>query len=426
MFLRFSTCQHEYKPCIMDWKNSSSSDTSDGALNVEGRGRSSKKDKNKGRDRSKSRVRVSQEVGLHVGTMKREVGYRIRECPTKMSDKKEDKACVRNYVQGNLGRVYLGDDKPCDILGNGDVHVQMENWRVLSLQDVRHVPKLIKNLISASYGEGSYDYRIWDHVGRKDDVDTRKSTIGYVFTLGGDAISYVSRLQKVTPLSTTEVEEGMHDHARYFSKFLEHGLDMTVHNEQELCIVASFSYRLLYRYFSEIIHLVRVTGPPFPFPFSGATQPSRSHSPIPPPPPDLRGKVSIERLVVRTMQCSVVLHVEILRFVRLTVYLLRYCSQGMSGGYECLGGDNYIYNCKCLALARHGFFVLNWNPYVSGTYKVFRDVEKLFVNDNDLEHNGHMKEMTLSAFCISITITACALTIDESPATLSADYTLWK
>ena len=38
------------------------------------------------------------------------------------------------------------------------------------------------------------------------DVNTRKSTIGYVYTLGGTAVSWVSRLQKIVALSTTEAE----------------------------------------------------------------------------------------------------------------------------------------------------------------------------------------------------------------------------
>ena len=42
-----------------------------------------------------------------------------------------------------------------------------------------------------------------DHSG---DRDSSKSTTGYVFTLGGAAVSWVSQLQKVVALSTTEAE----------------------------------------------------------------------------------------------------------------------------------------------------------------------------------------------------------------------------
>ena len=38
------------------------------------------------------------------------------------------------------------------------------------------------------------------------DVDNRKSTTGYVHTLGGTAVSWVSKLQKIVALSTTEAE----------------------------------------------------------------------------------------------------------------------------------------------------------------------------------------------------------------------------
>ena len=37
-------------------------------------------------------------------------------------------------------------------------------------------------------------------------MDTRRSTIGYIYTLGGTIVSWVSQLQKVVALSTTEAE----------------------------------------------------------------------------------------------------------------------------------------------------------------------------------------------------------------------------
>ena len=39
-----------------------------------------------------------------------------------------------------------------------------------------------------------------------EDIDAKQSTIGYVFIVGGAAVSCVSRLQKINALSTTEVE----------------------------------------------------------------------------------------------------------------------------------------------------------------------------------------------------------------------------
>ena len=39
-----------------------------------------------------------------------------------------------------------------------------------------------------------------------DDIDSRKSTTGFVFTLDGTAISWASNLQKIVTLFTTEAE----------------------------------------------------------------------------------------------------------------------------------------------------------------------------------------------------------------------------
>jgi hypothetical protein len=38
------------------------------------------------------------------------------------------------------------------------------------------------------------------------DLDQRRSTTGYVFTMAGEVVSLISRLQKVIALSTTEEE----------------------------------------------------------------------------------------------------------------------------------------------------------------------------------------------------------------------------
>ena len=54
-----------------------------------------------------------------------------------------------NYVPGNLGKVYLGNNQSCEIVGKGVVKVKL-NGSVWELKNVRHIPDLTKNLISVS------------------------------------------------------------------------------------------------------------------------------------------------------------------------------------------------------------------------------------------------------------------------------------
>ncbi|KAH9299655.1 hypothetical protein KI387_031337, partial [Taxus chinensis] len=53
-----------------------------------------------------------------------------------------------DYVQGDFGHIFLGDDEPCSIVGKGSVQVKMQNGNTWLLKDVRHVPTLRRNLIS--------------------------------------------------------------------------------------------------------------------------------------------------------------------------------------------------------------------------------------------------------------------------------------
>ncbi|GFS46649.1 hypothetical protein Acr_00g0103530 [Actinidia rufa] len=55
---------------------------------------------------------------------------------------------LQNYVQGNFGKVYLGDDEACNIVGKGDVQITQTDRTILKLKDVRHVPSITRNLIS--------------------------------------------------------------------------------------------------------------------------------------------------------------------------------------------------------------------------------------------------------------------------------------
>ena len=58
-----------------------------------------------------------------------------------------NKEVLQNYVAGDFGKVYLGDDRPCSIVGRGDVQLAMKGSK-WCLKDVRHVPKLKKSLVS--------------------------------------------------------------------------------------------------------------------------------------------------------------------------------------------------------------------------------------------------------------------------------------
>ncbi|WVY97343.1 hypothetical protein V8G54_029494 [Vigna mungo] len=57
------------------------------------------------------------------------------------------KEFFENYVPGNLGKVYLGNEQSCEIAGKGAVKIKL-NGSVWELKNVRHIPDLTKNLIS--------------------------------------------------------------------------------------------------------------------------------------------------------------------------------------------------------------------------------------------------------------------------------------
>ncbi|RVW89466.1 Retrovirus-related Pol polyprotein from transposon TNT 1-94 [Vitis vinifera] len=72
---------------------------------------------------------------------------------------------------------------------------------VCTRPDIAHAVGVVSRFMSASLKlQGYVDA---DFAG---DIDSRKSTTGFVFTLGGTAISWTSNLQKIVTLSTTEAE----------------------------------------------------------------------------------------------------------------------------------------------------------------------------------------------------------------------------
>ncbi|XP_065852126.1 retrovirus-related Pol polyprotein from transposon TNT 1-94 isoform X2 [Euphorbia lathyris] len=157
------------------------------ALNVENRGRSKERNSNRGRGRSKSRNgRSKSRNGWKLecwncgkpGHVKAKCGLPKKEDNKKatnvVADEVQDvlllsidcsieswildsgasfhttsnREIMENYSIGNYGKVYLADGEPLEIVGIGDVRLKLENGTVWKINQVRHVHKLTKNLIS--------------------------------------------------------------------------------------------------------------------------------------------------------------------------------------------------------------------------------------------------------------------------------------
>ncbi|KAB5537804.1 hypothetical protein DKX38_015337 [Salix brachista] len=55
---------------------------------------------------------------------------------------------MQNYIAGDFGKVFLVDGEALNVVGMGDVDVALPNRNKWTLQKVRHIPELKKNLIS--------------------------------------------------------------------------------------------------------------------------------------------------------------------------------------------------------------------------------------------------------------------------------------
>ena len=61
------------------------------------------------------------------------------------------------YDASRKGKVRLGNDYACEIIGVGDVQLKFQSGSTFTLKNVRHVPKLTKSLISAGQlDDGGY------------------------------------------------------------------------------------------------------------------------------------------------------------------------------------------------------------------------------------------------------------------------------
>jgi hypothetical protein len=78
-----------------------------------------------------------------------------------------------------------------------------EHWEV-----VKWFLKYLRGTATHALCFGGADTFLWGYVDSDmaGDKDSRRSTIGYVFTIGGTTVSWISKLQKVVSISTTEAE----------------------------------------------------------------------------------------------------------------------------------------------------------------------------------------------------------------------------
>ena len=58
------------------------------------------------------------------------------------------KELFQNFKSGNFGKIYLADNKALEIEGKGDVCIKTTSGNQLTLEDVRYIPGIKKNLIS--------------------------------------------------------------------------------------------------------------------------------------------------------------------------------------------------------------------------------------------------------------------------------------
>jgi len=65
---------------------------------------------------------------------------------------------LSNYFSGKFGKVYLADGKSLDIIGRCDINIRTSNESLWTLNNVRHISALKRNLISIGQldDEGHY------------------------------------------------------------------------------------------------------------------------------------------------------------------------------------------------------------------------------------------------------------------------------
>ncbi|KAH9668792.1 Integrase catalytic domain-containing protein [Citrus sinensis] len=127
----------------------------------------------------------------------------------------------KNYLKKILRRFNMQDCKPISTtlpvnfkLSSNIAQVVGAVSRYMANPDGEHwiaVKRIMRYIrgnsdVALCYGGSEFTVRRYVNLDFAEDLDKRKSTTGYVFTLAGGAVSWVSKLQTVVALSTTKVE----------------------------------------------------------------------------------------------------------------------------------------------------------------------------------------------------------------------------
>ncbi|KAG6706623.1 hypothetical protein I3842_07G230600 [Carya illinoinensis] len=155
------------------------------ALNVDSRGRSHDRNSNRGRSKSKYRGKSKLRPGQQATCWNcGKAGHIKKNCKNPKKTKNDSanvvteevhdalllavhspvddwildsgasfhtsshRELMRNYVAGNFGNVYLADGEALNVVGMGDIDIALPDKNKWTLQKVRHIPELKKNLIS--------------------------------------------------------------------------------------------------------------------------------------------------------------------------------------------------------------------------------------------------------------------------------------
>ena len=108
-----------------------------------------------------------------------------------------------------------------------------EHWNT-----VKRILRYIRGTSDAALCYGGSDLTVRGYVDSDfaGDLDKRKSTTGYVFTLAGGAVSWVSKLQTVVALSTTEAEYMAATQACKESVWIQRLLEELGHKQEKITL----------------------------------------------------------------------------------------------------------------------------------------------------------------------------------------------